>query len=167
MRTALIVGLTPTILLCSWKAWCRQVDSPTIDPREAQVKGYRSWKRVTSNGVDMSPAIAVSCVGPRTWDQHPNPHVAKVFLVYVNKAGQSAMSKVGKTQFPDGTVIVKEKYTRPPVWGENAPLVVATGYKALQKSRPELLTVMAKKDGEWDFYAVGADGKVLEGDNFE
>lgn len=129
----------------------------------AQVKGYRKWHRVTENPVDMSPRIALSCIGPTTWDQSPNPHVPKVFLVYVNKIGQKAMEAKGIPNFPDGTVIVKEKYSR------NVPIDEPFGRsqedtKALLKKRPELCTVMAKTDGKWQYFALDSNGKLMEGD---
>ncbi|HWD37676.1 MAG TPA: cytochrome P460 family protein [Fimbriimonas sp.] len=134
------------------------------DSRSTLIKNYRSWKKVTEAPVDMSMALAASCIGPTRWDRSDNPHVPKAFLVYVNKIGEKAMMVSGKTIFPDGTVIVKEKYDRSDLTkGESHGLVF---YRTVKDgAKPILLTVMAKKDGVWSYFAVDGSGKVIEGDS--
>jgi len=135
------------------------------DKRQGLFINYRSWTKATERPQDMSPSMALSCVGPRKWDTNGNPHWPKVFVVYVNKAGEKAMKQKGSTKFPDGTVIVKEKYPRPPIFGGKEPDLRPVDTQKLLKQKPELLTVMVKADGKWDYFAVGADGKVQDGDS--
>lgn len=103
---------------------------------------YRSWHRVTAKPVDMKPWIAVLCEGPHSWDRAGNPHVPKVFHVYVNPIGKKAMLTKRSVVFPNGTILVKEK------WSKAADMA---GY-------PELLTVMTKKDGHWVFSVADGHG---------
>ncbi|MBS1714441.1 MAG: cytochrome P460 family protein [Armatimonadetes bacterium] len=128
------------------------------------IKGYRSWKQATTGPQDMTPAMALSCVGPRPQDQSPNPHNRKVFMVYVNAAGAKVMMDRGKKTFPDGTVIVKEKYDRKALERKDAAMWDPVDTSKVKGLKPELLTVMAKKNGRWTYYAVDAAGKVMNGD---
>lgn len=108
---------------------------------------------VTPRPVDMKPQIMLSCVGPGPADQHPNPHVSAVFRVFVNPKGQKAMQNLGKSTFPVGSVLVKEKFSRGPE--------VFAPVKLLPDAKPELLTVMIKRpkgfdpaNGDWQFAVV-------------
>lgn len=145
------------------------------DSRLDLIKGYKKWDQATEQPTDMTPALAVSCVGPRTYDQSPNPHVPRVFAVYVNKIGKAAMMSEAQPKFPIGTVIVKEKYVRadvvkaamkrqqikqdPATWA-----FISLTKADIQKLKPELLTVMVKTKSGWEYFAVDHDGKVMDGD---
>lgn len=138
------------------------------DERERRVSDYRNWPMVTATPVDMSPSMALSCIGPSKWDSAPNPHVPRVFLVFVNRVGEKAMRQKGRTVFPDGTVIVKEKHARqrfvdPAHMGAFSP-PVKVDVQTLRKLKPELVTVMEKIKGKWRYFALGPDGKVIAGD---
>lgn len=150
--------------------------TPERNSRLDAIKGYRKWEQATERPTDMTPSLALSCVGPRPHDQSPNPHVPRVFVVYVNKVGKSAMTSAGRPVFPVGTVIVKEKYVRddlikmamkrqqmkekPASW-----TFVSFTKEDTKGLKPELLTVMVKTKSGWDYFAVDHDGKVMEGDN--
>lgn len=114
------------------------------DPRLASVSNYRRWELVTKEPVDMSPRLAVLCRGPLPWEGGANPHDPKVFRVFVNQTGKPAMLSPKSRAFPDGSIIVKEKFAR------NGKL-----------DKPELLTVMAKRRGVWDYFTVASDGKSI------
>lgn len=139
------------------------------------LKAYRSWTCVTPKAVDMAPRIAVLCVGPSPEDASPdNPHVRKRFKVWVNPVGRATMRKplyrevrAGEwkpivSRFPEGTVIVKEKYDASPGGeGKKARPLPAT---------PELLTIMVKgrkgsksKTGDWSYYVADGKGRRLDG----
>lgn len=133
-----------------------------------RIKDYRNWHRATTNPMDMSPIMAMSCVGPPPWQNSAaNPHSRKIFLVYVNSIGKAAMMKKGMSVFPNGTVIVKEKFDR----GEDKrkpyyewKSVSGQQIKKIVAGKPELLTVMYKEKGVWNYFAVSEDGKELKGD---
>jgi len=136
----------------------------TEDARLKLVKDYRKWNLVTASPEDMSPAMVTSCTGPAQWDRDPNPHFPRVFLVFVNQVGKKAMLKQGKTHFPDGTVIVKEKHPRDPGGKKEAWTSLNLMTEDLLKSTPELVTVMAKRKGKWEYFAVDSSGKIMDGD---
>jgi len=109
--------------------------------------------------------MLLSCVGPRTWDSNPvNPHVPRVFKLYVNPTGKAALLSMKATPFPVGSIVVKEKYVAPPMKkGDWAP-------KPLPKNaKPELLTVMIKREkgfnpasGDWEYQVVSGDVSKVE-----
>jgi hypothetical protein len=99
----------------------------------------------------MTPALMLSCIGPSKWDQSPNPHISRIFEVYVNKIGEKAMFTKGKGNFPVGTVIVKEKRPRSDDKSKVLPL--------------ELATVMVKRGADkWEYFALDAKGRIQKGD---
>lgn len=123
----------------------------------------------------MSPRVALSCVGPRPYDQQPNPHVPTVFVVYVNKTGRAAMLSQKPTDFPVGSVIVKEKYPRSKVIDaaqkrlktkkqDTEWAFFSLSANDVKSLRPELCTVMVKTKTGWDYFAVDQNGKVMDGD---
>ncbi len=137
--------------------------SPQADDREGLIAGYRSWTKATKAPQDMSPALAMSCIGPMKWNRSDNPHVKKVFVVYVNKIGAKAMFKRGTTVFPNGTVIVKEKYDRTDLAVQTKPQSMTYDRKLKPTAKPLLLTVMVKIRGNWEYFSAGGDGKVQKG----
>jgi hypothetical protein len=140
------------------------------------IRPYRSWKLVTPRPIHMEPAIAISCVGPAVWDSDAkNPHVPKIFRVFVNPKGQAVLRTMEtpirdpktRPSFPVGTVIVKEKYaktqTTHPDQAWPNPVALKPGAK------PELLTVMVKREpgydtpnGDWEYFAIDGAMKRVE-----
>jgi len=110
--------------------------------------GYQKWKLVTPTPLDMSPALALLCRSALVTEVE-NPHNPRVFRVFVNKAGEKAMMKRGRGNFPDGTVIVKEKYPRK---------------SKLDPKSFELATIMLKMDGVWHYSMIGPDRKPTRAD---
>lgn len=132
--------------------------------RQSLVNGYRNWKLATTKPQDMSPAMMLSCIGPTKWDSPPNPHAPRIFVVFVNRAGEKAMLAKGRVEFPDGTVIVKEKYKRSSITGSPDYRHIEHDATKLKGKGPELMTVMAKRNGKWEYFALDPKGKVIEGD---
>jgi hypothetical protein len=101
-----------------------------------EIAGYRNWTRVNPQPVLMRAASALDCAAPTPPIPHPpgvnNPHADKFITVYVNDLGKKAMLEMRKPEFPQGSVIVKEKLTNQ------------------SSSEPELLTVMMLSWG-WMF----------------
>jgi hypothetical protein len=74
----------------------------------------------------------------------------KYVTVYVNDLGKKAMVAEKTPIFPVGSVIVKEKLTKP------------------ESKSPELMTVMVKREkdfnpdcGDWEFLVFNGDGKQV------
>ncbi|AIE86300.1 cytochrome P460 family protein [Fimbriimonas ginsengisoli] len=125
-----------------------------------EIGSYRTWQCVTPRPVDMTPSIAMSCIGPATWDRSPNPHFQYVFKVYVNQLGKAALADPKHGPFPVGSIIVKEKYEvrqGQDRWRE----------RELPKgAKPVLLTAMIKRpngfdraNGDWQYMALSGDMK--------
>lgn len=123
--------------------------------------GYDAWPKATAEFQDMSPAMALSCIGPKKHDMSPNPHMPKVFDVYVNEIGRKAMLRMEEGDFPVGTVIVKRKFDR-------SALALTPSRDAQRKlkpgSKPELLTIMHKTKNGWTYAAANGEGKPMGGD---
>lgn len=110
----------------------------------------------------MATLVATSCIGPPSWDSNPvNPHVPRLFKIYVNPVGKAAFVSTNRKAFPVGSIIVKEKYVAPARGG------TAWGFRKLPKgAKPELLTVMIKREkgfdpanGDWEYQVASGDAK--------
>ena len=120
----------------------------------AKLKDRTVWIQVNAEPYHMAPAVAALCA-PVTADLLPekrNPHAASYITVYVNNAGREAMFAKQAQRFPEGSIIVKEKF--------NAPSA---------DRKPLLYTIMRKREagynpkvGDWEFSVVGPDGKELQ-----
>lgn len=121
----------------------------------AKLKDRTSWIQVNAEPYHMAPAVAALCA-PVSADmispQKRDPHASSYITVYVNNAGREAMFANQAQRFPEGSIIVKEKF--------NAPSV---------DHKPVLYTIMRKREagynptvGDWEFSIVGADGKELQ-----
>ena len=117
------------------------------------VSGYKSWAKINPKPLKLPAALNVLCAAPTPAgriDASSNPHRQKYFTVYVNEVGRRAMTEQARPQFPQGSIIVKEKLP-----DENA-------------AAPELLTVMIKREagfnpqgGDWEYLVFdGAAAKV-------
>jgi hypothetical protein len=85
-----------------------------------------------------------------------NPHLNRSVLVYVNDIGKAAMLEQKVPMFPEGSVIVKEKW--------------AISFRS-DATSPELLTVMRKRDdgydpdkGNWEYMVFDGTGQTLQAD---
>jgi hypothetical protein len=115
------------------------------------VKGYRTWSRVNSEPFRMEPAVSWLCAAPAASQVSPHDAPDAYIDVYVNPAGQSAMMTKGRVVFPVGTIIVKEKR------------------RTLDRTDPELLTVMLKREkgyhpeaGDWDFAVLDGNAATVQ-----
>jgi hypothetical protein len=127
----------------------------TDDHNSSAISGYKSWVRVNPKPLKLPAALNVLCAAPAPAgriDASNNPHRQKYFTVYVNEVGQQAMTGQATPQFPQGSIIVKEKLP-----DENA-------------TAPELLTVMIKREagfnpqnGDWEYLVFNGTATKIEG----
>lgn len=129
----------------------------SVGKQVKEIEGYKNWSKVNSVPQLMPKRVATDCV---MWQSRAgviingdsNPHRDKYFTVYVNVVGQKAMLARKNPNFPEGSVIVKEKLPS-------------------QDSRtPELLTVMIKQkkgfnpaSGDWEYMVVDGTGTKVAG----
>src|SRR5262245_50423385 len=82
----------------------------------AKLKDRTSWIQVNDEPYHMAPAVAALCA-PVTVDSvtetKKDPHAASYITVYVNNAGREAMFAKQSQRFPEGSIIVKEKFNAP------------------------------------------------------
>ena len=85
-------------------------------------------------------------------ERKTRPHAGAYITVYVNKTGRESMLARKMKQFPEGSVIVKQKIGNPS-----------------EGSKPVLYTIMRKRErgfnptlGDWEFAVVGANGTDLQ-----
>jgi hypothetical protein len=118
------------------------------------ISGYRNWTSVNKDPQVVASHIAVQCSMPtaaeRSLEDH-NPHRDKFVVVYVNPLGRAAMMKQKWPRFPEGSVIVKEKLS------------------TKESARPELLTVMKKREpgydpqkGDWEYFVFDGTGREMK-----
>ena len=112
------------------------------ETRAEDIANYKSWMLVNPIPVKMDKATAKLCddIRDEILRGKQSPHNDKYISVYVNDLGKKSMLEELDPEFPIGTIIVKEKLTKP------------------DSKTPELLTVMVKhKDGldkdngDWEF----------------
>lgn len=146
MRSASFIR--PQATADSFSAQAALKETRVID----EIKDYKTWTRVNPQPVNMDAAVAQLCaapVGPQAADK--NPHLHKFITVYVNETGRRAMLEESKPEFPQGSVIVKEKLS------------------AKDSTSPELLTVMIKREkgfnpenGDWEFMVTNGTGSETQ-----
>jgi Cytochrome P460 len=122
-----------------------------------EIEGYKSWPKVNEVPQLMPQRVAAACA---LWitqrgvvvDGPSNPHRDKYFTVYVNEIGREAMLTQKVPEFPEGSIIVKEKLS------------------TKESQTPELLTVMIKRSkgfnaasGDWDYAVLDGTGTKVEG----
>jgi hypothetical protein len=125
-----------------------QISPDKIEATE--IDGYKHWTPANPKPVKLDAQIAVMCAPASAMRQPDSPHANKFITVYVNDKGKTALLKTANPQFPQGTIIVKEKLAN-----ESA-------------TAPELLTVMLKREAgfnppsnDWEFMVVNGDGKTV------
>jgi hypothetical protein len=115
----------------------------------AKLKDRTSWIQVNAEPYQMPAPVAALCA-PGTGLQQ-NPHASAYITVYVNKVGRDAMFAKETQRFPEGSMIVKEKYSTP------------------EDRKPLLYTIMRKRGagynptgGDWEFSVVGPNGTQVQ-----
>ena len=119
----------------------------------ATLKDRTTWIQVNAELYQMSPPVAAMCAPAALLDpRRKDPHSASYITVYVNKVGREAMFAKQPQKFPQGSVIVKEKFRTPS-----------------EDRKPLLYTIMRKREvgynpklGDWEFSVVGPDGTQLQ-----
>ena len=131
--------------------------APAAVAMVSEIAGYKNWTKVNSTPQLMPERVATDCairLSPTgvDLDDRNNPHLNKYFTVYVNELGGKAMLTKRKPNFPEGSVIVKEKLSD------------------RFSQTPELLTVMIKQrkgfnpaSGDWEYMVVDGSGTKIEG----
>ena len=117
--------------------------------------------RVTEKPQGMKPVVASMCanlaytsrteagVYSKSGKFIPSPHQGKFYHVYVTKQGEAVLEE-GKGTYPEGTVVLKEKFSD------------ADGKKT------ELFTAMVKRakgfnpeGGDWEYFVISGDAKKI------
>lgn len=117
------------------------------------IDGYKHWTQVNTKPERVDAIVSAQCAKPAGVfiSTNENPHHDKFVLVYVNDVGRAAMMEQKLPQFPQGSVIVKEKLT------------------TKESRSPELLTVMRKREqgydpenGNWEYMVFDGAGQSLQ-----
>jgi hypothetical protein len=127
-----------------------------VNAKVKEIEGYRNWTKVNAEPELMPAEVAKSCVMlPRTIalkSEHRDLDQDKYFTVFVNETGREAMLTQKNPQFPEGSVIVKEKLPNP------------------KSTVPELLTIMIKlkkgaspETGDWEYMVTDGTGTTVTG----
>ncbi|HEX8552886.1 MAG TPA: cytochrome P460 family protein [Abditibacteriaceae bacterium] len=145
LRFSFLLSLCAVTLTISATAKSK---SPEEKPKVPAIKNYRKWNLANTQPYFVAAPQAVLCAPPSVSRQRSlaNPHEDKWIRVWVNEAGREPLLHQKTPVFPRGAVIVKEK------------LAEKTSVK------PELLTVMIKRDkgfdaknGDWEYYVMNGD----------
>lgn len=123
----------------------------------SQLKDKAVWNKVNYEPYRTSGAVDFLCGMPTKKATEPekknNPHEATFITVYVNNRGREAMFAREPPTFPQGSMIVKEKFN-----------------SRLEGNKPVLYTIMRKREpgfnpkvGDWEFAVVGPNGKDVQG----
>jgi len=126
------------------------IDTPRA-PAEL-IAGYRQWTRVNPKPQMVVAQNSALCAIPMAVAAPGSPHGPdKYITVYVNEIGRHAMMEEKTPQFPQGSVIVKEKLT------------------TAKSATPEMLTVMVKREagynpdsGDWEYMVFDGSGKTVQ-----
>ncbi len=138
------------------------------------ISDYSRWKLVNQAPAPMDPAVAQLCIAPpppAPLDEADlsktavmgsgGPHKKKWINVFVNPIGEAAMMTAKAPQFPVGTIIVKQKLAMPTGKGTEPN-------RPLPGQKPELLTIMMKreanydvKNGDWEYMVTDGPGRKV------
>jgi hypothetical protein len=138
-----------------------QASTPRLP--ESPIHGYKSWVRVNQKPHQVSSRIAMMCMAPTQEEiaaeaadphleagEHPSLMRTRFVVVYVNKLAEQGMLHQNHPDYPQGSLIVKERLARP------------------VDSVPELLTVMHKREkgynpghGDWEYMTLDGAGKQI------
>lgn len=112
----------------------------------AQLAGYKHWTRANKKPaleLSQTALLCRSVTAAELEQEKTNPHNDKYIVVYVNDIGKHALLRETKPTYPVGTLIVKEKRTKP------------------NSATPELCTVMLKREagynpkgGNWQYFVT-------------
>ena len=112
------------------------------------IGAYRKWKLVNPTPVMMNPRAAAACA--TAFPQ--NPHETAWASVYVNPKGTAAMMTESHPAFPEGSIIVKEKFYRQ---DSKEPVVLTAMIKRAKGYNPE--------SRDWEYLLLdGPASKIVE-----
>ena len=114
------------------------------------------WTKVNNTPYRVGAQADALCriPGPADYEEErkTQPHAGTYITVYVNNIGRKSMFAQKVKQFPEGSIIVKQKIGNP-----------------VEGSKPLLYTIMRKRErgynptvGDWEFAVVGANGTELQ-----
>ena len=115
----------------------------------ATLKDRATWIQVNAEPYQMPAPVAALCAAGAL--ARPDPHASAYITVYVNKLGREAMFAKQAQRFPEGSIIVKEKYSTPE---DRKPLLYTIMRKRAAGYNPKL--------GDWEFSVVGPNGTELQ-----
>jgi hypothetical protein len=158
MRGKVIAGvilITISLAVVAAAFWPASVthSSGDKDPENllAQFASYRQWTLVNPTPVIMDVRTAMLCGRPNLPADNPNPHSTRFISVYVNQLGRESMMARLKPEFPQGSIIVKEK--------------LGTQHATV----PELLTAMVKREkgynpesGDWEYFVLDGSASTVK-----
>jgi hypothetical protein len=115
------------------------------------ISGYKHWTRVNPQPALVLAQVAQLCASASA-PPPSSPHGPdKYITVYVNDIGRHAMMEEKTPHFPQGSIIVKEKFRKP------------------KSTTPELLTVMVKRErgynpesGDWEYMIADGNGLSVQ-----
>jgi hypothetical protein len=152
LRLGLVSAGTVLLAVTLIQGQRRPTQSP--DDRLGQISGYTTWARLTKEPYRASNILAALC---RPLDDgerkalKADPHKEAWITVFANPQAAASVDNHDKWVFPEGSVLVKEKRSKP------------------DDKTPELATVMIKRQagyypegGDWEYAVVDAKGKTLE-----
>jgi hypothetical protein len=126
-------------------------------PSSKVIAGYKNWTQVNTVPHLVSSQLSGQCAAPTALQlsmENKNPHLNKFVLVYVNDIGKAPMMEQKVPVFPEGSVIVKEKWL---------------SKVRVNSALPELLTVMRKREagydparGNWEYLVFDGAGQTLQ-----
>jgi Cytochrome P460 len=151
IKLSVILLLISIIAVSGYSSGMIQPSASPVDQADSTLSSlskYRTWTLVNPVPVKMEPAVAQLCAAVL----RANPHRDKFVSVYGNETGRQAMMTQLRPEFPQGSMIVKEKL----------------GDKESQS--PELLTAMIKREkgynpqsGDWEYLVLdGSASKISE-----
>jgi hypothetical protein len=158
MKMKFLMVAMPAVLLVTalagWQTRSAVLEGFRFDA--AKLKDKNLWTQVNAQPYYISASVDALCRAPTREDYESertrNPHAASFITVYVNNVGRQAMFSKEPRQFPEGSVIVKEKVG---VYLENrAPLL----YTIMIKREPGYNPTV----GDWEFAVASADGAQIE-----
>lgn len=139
------------MLLILGVACASPIAQNSADPLANLAREYPQWKRMFDTPRNVSMQLMLLC---RTMNADEQAYVesehAQYFVqVYVNPVGENAMRAESARVFPEGAVIVKEKWKRDDSFAQDATA-----------TKPAGLGIMRKEKSGWQYAYVDEQGII-------
>lgn len=157
--TVATIFLTLSLIGCAFlqkseRQTVNSTDTPEkIIKENLEIAGYKKWTKVNDKPMLMASSVSTLCANPTQAQnemESKNPHTDKFINVFVNSIGKDEMMTKKHPQFPERTVIVKEKLP------------------SSDNTSPELLTVMIKREkgfnpenGDWEYMTLNGEATQI------